>query len=342
MKRQSTLIAITAATAGSLLSAAAHATITDSLTGPASSDGDVTVVQGALTAGPVDGFDAPNPYLSSNSSRGFGNSRFGANVSVSSYTGAPAPGVTEAVNSFSSTATVFGTTQNVLTATTYGITSGPSQSANVYGYVVAAGNLVRNTSRSGGDFNGTYFLNTFSQDLYNSGTQTFYIGPVPVSVGVTINARASQSVTGHVWVDGIEGYLSQGAAVSATAFGGLGPSWANTGLKVKNLQLLNLNLTLNPKARYNSFFPGIPNATCISTFTLGTKDSLYLQELKGEIDLYAKASLLLIHVDDDYQIASWPGFTWSFPLIDFAPRIKNYGVCFTITPAPQIQGIVIG
>lgn len=336
MKRQSIFAAFAAVAAGSLFSAGAKATITDSLTGPSSSDTTVS----ALTADPgTDGRGNANPYVSSNSGKNFGNSRFGAGYNAYSYTGVFTNGSAEGYQSLSATATVFGDTKTALNAYVYGLTNGPNQTANVYAYVYALGNLVKSGTHAGGDFNGAYYLTGWNQDLWNSGSQTFYISIIPVTVGATVKASANQSVWGHVWVDGVNAHLNQGAYLSATAFGGIGPSWANAGIKVNNLALMNASLTLNSTAQFQ--MGGDP---CATNATVGGSYGLFLRELSGEIDLYASANLLFHTFSDDYKIASWPGFTQSYNIIDYAPTTQPYGsvACFPVPAAPQVQGIIIG
>jgi len=147
MKRQAIFAALAAVTTGSLFSPGAKATITDSLTGPSSSD----TVTSALTADPgTDGRGNANPYVSSNSGRSFGNSRFGAGYNAYSYSGVFTNGSAEGYQSLSATATAFGETKTALNAYLYALTNGPNASANVYGYVYALGNLVKSGTHAGG------------------------------------------------------------------------------------------------------------------------------------------------------------------------------------------------
>ena len=174
MKRQSIFAAFAAVAVGSLFSPGAKATITDSLTGPSTSDATVS----ALTADPgTDGRGNANPYVSSSSGKSFGNSRFGAGYNAFSYSGVFTNGSAEGYQSLAATATVFGDTKTALNAYVYGITNGPSQSANVYGYVYALGNLVKSGTHTGGDFNGAYYLTGWNQDLWNSGLAIDVMNP---------------------------------------------------------------------------------------------------------------------------------------------------------------------
>jgi len=336
MKRQSIFAAFAAVAAGSLFSAGAKATITDNLTGPNPDD----PVVSALTADPgTDGRGNANPYVSSNSGRSFGNSRFGAGYNAYSYTGVFTNGSAEGYQSLTATATAFGETKTALNSYLYAVTNGPNQSANVYGYVYALGSLVKSGTHAGGDFNGTTYLTGWNQDLWSSGSQTFYISIVPVTVGVTVKGSANQNLWGHVWVDGVNAHLNQGAYLSATAFGGIGPSWANAGIKVNNLALMNASLSLNSTAQFQ--MGGEP---CSANATVGATYGLYLRELSGEIDLYASANLIFHTFSDDYKIASWPGFSQQYNIIDYAPSTQSYGsvACFDVPAAPQVQGIIIG
>ena len=336
MTRKSALLALAAAAAGSLVAPHSQAMITDSLTGPTASD--MATFQSALTTVPgTDGRTNANPYVTSSYNTGFGNSRFGAGINTYSYTGLTTGGSAEGYQYFSAQATVFGETKTAFQSYLYGLTS--PTSANVYAYVYALGNLVRSGSHSGGDFNGSTLLTSVSQDLWNSGSQTFYISIIPITVGASVKGTASQSVWGHVWVDGLNNaHLSQGAGLSATAFGGIGPSWANAGIKVNNLTLVNASLSLGSNAYYR--FAGEP---CAATATVGETYSAYLKELSGEIQLYAQANLLFTKVSDSYQIAKWPGLTQSWNIDNFPPQTKSIAAsCFAVPAAPQIQGLIIG
>jgi hypothetical protein len=335
MTRKSALLALAAAGAGSLLAPHSKAMITDNLTGPTAND--MSVFQSALTSVPgTDGRASSSPYVSSSFNTGFGNSRFGAGVNTYSYTALISGGSAEGYQNLSASATVFGETKTAFQAFMYGFTT-PTD-ANVYAYVYALGNLVRSTTRSGGDFNGSTTLNSVSQTLWNSGSQTFYISIIPITVGASVKGTAGQSVWGHVWVDGINAHLSQGAGLTATAFGGIGPSWANAGIKVNNLTLVNASLNLASTAQYN--LGGNP---CTSSGTVGETYAAYLKELSGEIDLYASANLLFTTISDTYQIAKWPGLTQSWNLDNFTPQTRDIATtCITVPPAPRIDGIIVG
>jgi len=333
MNRQS-LLALAAATAGTLVSSGARATITDSLTGP-----DTSVVRSALTS------STPNQSTDANSSwiqnwsfggNGFGNSRFGASYQVESFTGAFNPNQSEGFNYFSASATALGDTRDVLAAGVYGMTDGNAQTATTRGYIVAMGNFVRDTSHAGGRFNGTYFLNSLNQKLYDSGTQTFYIGFIPVSVGARVNVGGSQSVSGYVWLDGVAANFNEGFGVTVTAFGGIGPSWANAGVKVNNLSLFNASLNLAARGTYLPFSP-TANA-CIQFYQYGASHSVRLTELSGQLALYASA----FGFSDDYTIASWPGFVQNYTVGSFPNVNTAFGTCFPSSPAPTIQGVIIG
>jgi len=336
MKKQSVFFAFAAAAVGSLVAPHSKAAITDSLTGPTASD--MTTYQSALTASQsTDGRNTSSPYVNSNQGNSFGNSRFGAGYNVGSYTGVSG-GSAEGYASLTATATAFGDTRTAWQSYLYALTSGPSQSANVYAYVYALGNLVASGSHAGADFNGAYYLTSISKDLWSSGSQTFYISIIPITVGATVKGTAGQSLYGHVWVDGVNAHLNQGATLTASAFGGIGPSWANAGIKVNNLTLVNASLSLNSVAQYVA--GGNP---CTTTSNVGEGYQMYLKELGGEIALYASANLLFTTISDTYKIASWPGLTQSWTLVNYPATTQNSNVaCFPVPAAPVVQGIIIG
>lgn len=335
MKRLTIIAALGAAALSSLLSANANATITDSLTGPSS--GDVSLIQSALTSTPTDARGTANPNINSSSGKNWGNSRFGAGYNVSTWTGVMTSGYAEGYQGLTATATAFGESKTALQSYIYGFTNGPAQTANVYAYIYALGNLVRNVSRTGGDFNGTTYLTGLNQTLWNTGTQTFYIGPVPVSVGASVNANAGQYLWGHVWVDGIKANLGQSAGLTATAFGGIGPSWANAGIKVNNLSLINAGLNLNATAMLTPSNPWAA-APCSVNATVGADLTASLRELSGQLDLYAS----FLWFSDDYLLASWSGFYQGFRLFSYPATTQAYSVgCFPVPAAPQIGGIIV-
>lgn len=313
-------LAMSAIAFGALLSGAAHATITDDLTGPS----DIEVTQSALTATTTVAPDATN--VSSYRNNGFGNSRFGASYSISSYTGVHGTDGTVAYSFAGADATAFGTTKNILSDAVYAVTSGTNQTATVYNSIYALGNQVRNDSRSGGQFNGVHFLSTFSQNLWKSGDQTFWIGPIPVSVSAEIFAGAYQTAQGYFWVDGVSGVLNQYAKLWVNAKGGVGVSWAGGGVSINNLALVTASLPLNATARY---FDDYSYGSCNEYIWLDTNFGLALSELSGEVKLWAK----MLFWSDDYQIASWPGFRQDLTMASYSGSVWS-GTCFPKPAAP--------
>jgi hypothetical protein len=334
MKSHSLLL-VCAISASAFISPAAHAMISDSLSGP-----DTSVVQSALTAPSQSGevLDIEQgPQIWSWSSRSYGNSRFGASYSTQGVTAAWSAGQSLSQNYVSTSVTAFGTTKDVLQATIYAETNGPTQTAHVRGVLYVLGNAVRDTDKGGGDYTvAPTNVNGFSQKLYDTGTQTFWIGPIPVSVGASISANAWQSVKGHVWVDGIDATLSQGAGLSATAFGGVGPSWANAGIKVKNLSLLSGSIDLTSKGRYAMFDVG--NGNCGALYNAAHDYGSRLRELDGSIVLYASA----FGYSDEYNVFTWQGFSQYFPIYQVAPFTRALGDCFAVPQAPEFAGYIIG
>jgi hypothetical protein len=321
------LLAAAALLGSAAMASNAHAIIRDSLTP------DGSVVQSALTApstsGEVDDFTG-SPQIWSWANKSFGNSRFGASYSTQGVTAAWSAGKSLSQNFMRASVTAFGDTKDVLVLNIFGETDGNTQLAHVRAITMALGNTVRDVDRGGGDFNSTTNLTTFSQQLYNSGTQTFYIGPIPVSVGASINLGEAQSVKGHVWVDGIDASLRHSFALTATAFGGIGPWWANAGIKVKNLSLLSGSLALTSQGRYQFFCGG--GGGCGAQYTIGHDYGLTFRELDGRVVLYASA----FGFSDEYEIANWTGFTQTIPIFQVAPFSRSLGGLFNVPPAPQL------
>ena len=319
MKRKP-LFAVFAAACAALLPGAANATTTDDLTGPS----DIGTTQSALTATTT--VDPNAQYVTSSRSNGFGNSRFGASYSLSSFTGSYTTNATLVSQSASADATVFGATKNLLSDGVYAFTNGDAQTANIYNYIYAAGYQVRNDTRSGAEFPNGISLSSFSQNLWKSGDQTFWIGPVPVTVSAEVFAGAGQDARGHFWVDGVSGQLNQYAKLWANAKGGIGVSWAGGGVSVNNLSLVNAGLPLDANAR---FFDYYGYGACNQYQWLTANYGLSLQELSGEIRLWAKA----LFWSDDYQIAKWPGFRQDFTMLSYAGSVWS-GTCFPKPAAP--------
>jgi hypothetical protein len=325
MKRRISAAALTAATI-TCLSVTAHATITDELTGPS----DIEVRQSALTSTSQGGSSSPS--FSSNTSNDVGgNSRFNASYYTASYVGSYWAGQTEAWEYISADATAFGSSQNILSSGAYGWTDGPAQTANVYNYMYAVGNQVRNGSRTGGNFVNTTYLSNFSQQLWTSGEQTFTILGIPIVAKADVSAGAYQTVQGHVWTDGITGArFNQGARLWVNARAGVGVSGFGGGVAVNNLSLMDASLPLVATARYWRFSPA-PGA-CVQIFNYADNYSVALQELSGEVRLWAE----VFWYYDDYKIASWPGFRQDYTIINTGSS-QQYGGCdWPMTAAPNI------
>jgi hypothetical protein len=318
MQRKSLVLACVMA-CGALLPAAAHATITDSLTGPS----DIEVRQSALTATTT--VDPNAQFVTSYRNNGFGNSRFGASYTATSWAGALGTNVAFVYDYASADATVFGSTQNMLSDAVYAVTNGNTQTANLYDNIYAFGYQVRNDSRAGGEFPNGVALSSFSQNLWKSGDQTFYIGPIPVTVSAEVFAGAGQTAQGHFWVDGVSGTLSQYAKLWANAKGGVGVSWAGGGVSVNNLSLVNASLPLTATARFNDYnYNG-----CSEWLSLSANYGLSLQELSGEVRIWGK----MLFWSDDYKIASWPGLRQDFNMLNYSGWAWS-GTCFPKPAAP--------
>jgi hypothetical protein len=303
----------------SLLPGAAHATITDSLTGPS----DIEVRQSALTATTT--VDPNLQNVQSYRNNGFGNSRFGASYTASSYSGALGTNVAFVYQYAAADATVFGTAKNVLSDQVYSVTNGTAQTANIYNNIYALGNQIRNDTRPGGDYVNGVALSSFSQSLYKA-SQTFSIGPVPITVSAEIFAGAGQTAKGRFWVDGVSGELSQYGKVWVDAKGGVGVSWAGGGVSVNNLALVNASLPLKSTAR---FYDYNYNGACSEYIWIDANYGLSLQELSGEVRLWAR----MVFWSDDYTIAKWPGFRQDFTMLKYSGSAWS-GTCFPKPAAP--------
>jgi len=336
-KIQGKIAAAACAAIGVLSAGGAQALTSDSLTGPSG----VTTITSALT---VSGGPSPdssaNPYVTYSryddaASHDLGNSRFNASYSLYDYVAAPSAGTADAYQTLSADATAFGTTKNVLYHYVEAYTSAPSQFANLYWSLYAAGSQLRSGSRQGGDFNGSTNLSSLSQKLW-SASQDFTISIIPVTVSAAIYGGASQAVWGHFWVDGVDGTLSSGVRAWVKASAGVGISRASAGLRVDNLSLIDVSIPLIAKARYSNNWS---SGSCVSDFTLASKQQLTFRFLNGQLKAYAE----LLWWDDEYLIANWPGFYSSLTAQNYGPAVRSgYYGCVSVPAAPQIQGLVVG
>lgn len=341
MKCITSVLAIGAATFGFLSSTTAHAALkTDSLTGPNS--GDTTMIRSALTSSPVDGRNSASPYVTSSHSDWYGNSRFGAGYNVYSQTSASPGGGSFAYNYVGVTARALNDTKTPLESYVYASTNWSSLSSNVYAYVYSMGNLVRNGSRGGAQFNGITYLTSMSTDFWRSPNVAFDVWGVSVSANARVYGSASQHLFGKVWNDGINATLSQGGAIkaevsaSASVLGGL----ASGGVNVKDLTLTSISFPLAATSQWWGFSPA-PGA-CVSMVNLGERYSVGLQWLSGRVVLWGK--VLWGAGGGEYEIANWPGITQNFDLANFPVQTRQVGnTCFQSPgTAPVVQGIVIG
>jgi len=341
MKKMIRTSAMGAAVIGFLASTAAHAAMkTDSLTGPNS--GDVTMVQSALTTTPTDGRANASPYVSSNTSDWYGNTRFGAGYSAYSQTSASPGGGSFAYNSVSVTARALNDTKTPLQSYVYASTNWSSLTSNVYAYIYSMGNLVRNTSRGGAQFNGMTYLNSLSTDFWRSPNVGFDVYGVSVSANARVYGTASQHLFGKVWNDGINATLSQGGAVkaevsaSASVLGGL----ASGGVSLKDLSLGSVSIPLTATSTWWGFTPA--PGSCVSMVNLGERYSVGLQWLSGRVVLWGK--LFWGAASNEYEIANWPGIVKTHDLANFPVQSRQVGnTCFPNPgTAPVVTGIIIG
>lgn len=344
MKNTQQILAAGVAAIGLLSAGAAHATKTDSLTGPDS--GDVTMVQSALTSTPTDSRSSTtSPYVMSNTSDSYGNQRFGAGYSAFSETYASPGGYSLAYNSASVTATANYDRKTPLQVTVYAATNQSTSSANVYAYVYSMGNLVRNGSRGGAQFNGATYLTSLSTDFWKSpGVSYNVFSFVDVTASARVYGTANQSVYGTVWNDGIDATLSQGGDIRAEVTGGLSvlAGGVSGGVSVKDLKLTSVSLPLTATAKWwgYTYSPG----NCVSWVNLGERYSLSLQWLSGRVVLWGKIGYSFISTSGDYEIANWPGITQARDIANFPAQWQQIDNSCLPDPgtAPVVNGIIIG
>lgn len=323
MKHQ-TLFATCAMACAALLPGAAHAIVItpDPLTGPAYSE--IEVKKSALTSTTT--VDPNGQNVTSNNGSSFGNSRFGASYSTSSYTGALSTNVGFVYESFGANATVFGQTNSVLSSAVYAVTNGSTQTANIYNNIYVFGNQIRNDARDGGEFPNKISLAKYEVQVPGlSASETFYIGPVPLTVTANVKVGAEQTAQGRFWVDGVSGTLNQGTWVAVNATGGFGTSSWGAGVTISNLRLLDASLPLTATAR---FYDHITSA-CNQYLYINANYGVSLKELSGEVGLYAKAFFATY----TRKIADWPGFSQYFPILKYEGSVWS-GTCFPKPPAP--------
>jgi len=335
-KIRSKIAAAACAAIGALSASGAQAVQSDSLTGPSG----LTVTQSALTVSGGPSPETSNPYVTYSryddaASHDLGNSRFNASYSLYDYVGAPTGGTAEVYQNLSADATAFGTTKNVLYHYQEAYTSVQSQSATLYWGLYAAGSQLRGGSRQGGEFIGSTSLSNVNQKLW-SASQNFTISIIPVTVSAAVYGSGYQSLWGHMWVDGVDGTFSSGVRAWVKASAGVGVSGASAGIRVDNLNLLDVSIPLTAKARYSNNWS---SGSCVSDFTLASRQSLGFRFLNGQLKAYAE----LLWWGDEYLIASWPGIYSSLTAQNYGPATRNgYYGCISVPDAPQIQGIVVG
>jgi hypothetical protein len=333
MKHQASFVVFAAAAIAASVASSAHAA--DDLVSKGRNDrvvdenGNVMVQSALTTVG-----DAQSPYVAFSENNGFGNSRFGAGYTISSYSGTWAPGVAYASSNTSVYGTAFNNTKTLFEQGISAYTDAAAQSASISDYVYALGFKVAGGTYSGGDYNGTYYLANYSKQLY-SASETFWVGPVPVNVSATINASAGHSIYGHFWVDGIQGNMSPYARAWVTASAGVGVSGAGAGIRVSDLSLINVGLPHAAKARYTDNWA---SGACQGDFNLGSNLGLSLATLKGTLQLYATLIWTTTRT-----IASWNGLSKFYPLVNYSATFPSYNPsCISVPAAPQFQGIIIG
>jgi hypothetical protein len=142
--------------------------------------------------------------------------------------------------------------------------------------------------------------------------RTFMVGPVPVKVTADVNGGAgldleakfacTQQVPGIVLTatpyTKLNAYASAGVNVIVASFGIQG-----------SLNLINLTL---PREAKIEWFPG---KTCPkSTFTVNRD----VRTLQGQIGLFAQIKVLFYKKRWDLNIANWPGFSYTNPLVNWS------------------------
>ncbi|MFT3767109.1 MAG: hypothetical protein QM820_16555 [Minicystis sp.] len=130
------------------------------------------------------------------------------------------------------------------------------------------------------------------------------VGPVPVvmelgaglcpSIGLTGSASTASGQTTF------EATMTPSIAVGATAYIGIGTEVASAGVK----GTLNL-LEVSTPIKNTMVLAG-------SSLTDTTTGDVKISFLSGEIDLYAKAGWGMFSVEYDYELCSWPGYSWTF------------------------------
>jgi hypothetical protein len=335
MKSITSILAIGAATVGVLSSTAAEARFkTDALAGP----GDITMVQSALTTTPNDGrATGSSPYVSQSTSDWYGNDRWGAGFYVYGYSGTSPGGWSYATNYFSVNARAnYDTRFSVIQAQVSAAADYPTLYSNVSGTVYAMGNLIRNVTRGGAQFNNTWVMSEGNTpDLFKAKAEYDIYG-VTVWAEARVFGRARQTISGRVWVDGItNGVLDQSAGVFGEVTGGakvLGGALAG-GVSLKDLSLTQLRFPLVSTARWNGFSPA-PGA-CVSIAYAGGTHSTQLQWLSGRIVLWGSAAWGLFK--DEYEIAKWDGITKSWHMMNYPVSSRQVGgTCFPGSGGPPV------
>ncbi|OJT24390.1 hypothetical protein BO221_14605 [Archangium sp. Cb G35] len=145
-------------------------------------------------------------------------------------------------------------------------------------------------------------------------SKTFMIGPVPVTVSASLSGGVRLSVTGEVTPTVARLTVNAGGFANVSASAGINIVIASFGVSC-DLRLVNVNLPTTGEL----FWP-----LCSLNWKL--KSDLQLNYLAGTLQGFVKVKILFFKKTWKVTIASWPGFTKNFSLLNLYGSL-NLGIC---------------
>jgi hypothetical protein len=215
-------------------------------------------------------------------------------------------------------------------ANTYWSPSGPAYSSSSVNYqVYLFGAKVKDCGsqcyNNGGYFSHEFTLWSDSKDVGPQYSQTFFVGPVPVSVKIGAAATLYVKLKGTVWQNRIDATLRPGVSFGAKAYAAIGTKYcwsidwfpdpcvgAQVGVE-GSLSLIDFSLPATISLSQTTL-AGVPivNGQCTGQLNIGASAGLQLQSLSGYYGLFAQACLGVCT----------PRWTYSFG--SFGPSYSNY------------------
>ncbi|HZH17445.1 MAG TPA: hypothetical protein VE057_24040 [Archangium sp.] len=153
----------------------------------------------------------------------------------------------------------------------------------------------------------------WSRTFFNV-SKTFMIGPVPVTVKASLSGGVRLTVTGEVSPTVARLNVNAGGFANVSASAAVNIVIASFGVS-SDVRLVNVNLPSSGEL----FWP-------FCTLDWKLKSDLQLNYLSGTLQGFVKVKLLFFKKTWNVVIASWPGFTKNFNLLNIYGS-QNLGLC---------------